>query len=181
MRAWAHDVQPWIVEGDNELPHFARASQNIAAAVALVQGLPEPATPEERRAHREIHMLLERAVVQQAESSMSRRREPHASQRAPSAERGKDISVHHAPYDGRGPAIPPIQERVGPISDARVVLDARRRRRDDRGMEPTTAITLVAAGATAPTRIGARDPHRRGLRLSAGISFARRFHSGTAH
>ena len=55
-----------IIEDDEALPHFARASQNIAAMAALLRGLPEPATPEDRRAHHEIRMLLERAATQQA-------------------------------------------------------------------------------------------------------------------
>ena len=40
--------------------------------VALLQGLLEPSTPEDRRAHREIRTLLEHAAVQQPESSLSR-------------------------------------------------------------------------------------------------------------
>ena len=53
-----------IIEDDEALPHYTRASQNIAAAAALLQGLLGPATPEDRRAHREIRTLLERAAVQ---------------------------------------------------------------------------------------------------------------------
>ena len=68
----AYDVNQRIIEDDGGLPHFARASQNIATAVALLLGLPKPATPEDRRAHREIHTLLERTAVQQAKSSLSR-------------------------------------------------------------------------------------------------------------
>jgi hypothetical protein len=51
-----------IVEDDDGLPHFTQA-QNIAAATALLRGLPKPATPEDHRAHREIHTLLERMAV----------------------------------------------------------------------------------------------------------------------
>ena len=68
----AHDVQWRIIEDDQMLPHFARASQNIAATAALLRVLSEPATLEDRWAHHEIRMLLERAAVQQAESSLSR-------------------------------------------------------------------------------------------------------------
>jgi hypothetical protein len=35
-----------IIEDDEDLPHFARASQNIAAMVALLRGLLKPATLE---------------------------------------------------------------------------------------------------------------------------------------
>jgi hypothetical protein len=38
------------------------ASQNIAAAMALLWRLPEPTTPEERKIQREIRELLGRAV-----------------------------------------------------------------------------------------------------------------------
>ena len=83
-----------IIEDNKALPHFTRASQNIAVVVALLRGLSGPVTPEDRRAHREIHTLLERAAVQQAESSLSRRCELDASQRTPSERPDKDISVH---------------------------------------------------------------------------------------
>jgi hypothetical protein len=52
-----------IIEDDEDLPHFARASQNIAVVVALLRGLPEPTTPKDHRAHREIRTLLERTAV----------------------------------------------------------------------------------------------------------------------
>jgi len=71
----AHDVNWRIIKDDGTLPHFTRASQNIAAMVALFRGLPEPVTPEDRRSHRDLHMLLE--------TSLSWRRELDASQRAP--------------------------------------------------------------------------------------------------
>ena len=71
-RAMARDVNQRIIEDNEVLPHFAWASQNIAAAVALLQGLPRPMMPEDCWAHREIHTLLERAAAQQTESSLSR-------------------------------------------------------------------------------------------------------------
>ena len=51
-----------IIEDDEALPHFTRVSQNIAAVAAFLQGLLEPATPEDHRAHLEIRTLLERVV-----------------------------------------------------------------------------------------------------------------------
>jgi hypothetical protein len=63
MRARAHDAHRRIVEDNDGLPRFTRASQNIATVVALLQGLLEPMTPEERQAQRKIHTLHERAVV----------------------------------------------------------------------------------------------------------------------
>jgi len=59
----ARDLNRRIIEDDEALPHFTRASQNIAAAAVLLRGLPEPAIPEDRRAHREIPTLLERAAA----------------------------------------------------------------------------------------------------------------------
>jgi hypothetical protein len=61
-----------IIEDDDGLPRFTRASQNIAAVAALYRGLPEPMTPKGHQAQHKIHTLLESTVVQQAESSVSR-------------------------------------------------------------------------------------------------------------
>ena len=60
----ARDVNQRIIEDDEALLHFTRASQNIAAVAALLRGLLGPATLEDRWAHHEIRMLLERAAVQ---------------------------------------------------------------------------------------------------------------------
>jgi hypothetical protein len=46
MRACARDTRRRIVEDDDGLPRFTRASQNIAAVAALLRGLPEPTTLE---------------------------------------------------------------------------------------------------------------------------------------
>ena len=93
----AHDVNWRIIEDDQALPRFARASQNIATVAALLRGLPDPATPEDRRAHHEVRTLLERAAAQQAKSLLSRRHKLDASQRMPSELPNKDASVHQAP------------------------------------------------------------------------------------
>ena len=61
--AMAHDVNWRIVNNDETLPHFARASQNIAAMAALLCGLPGPMTPEYHQAHREIRTLPKHVVV----------------------------------------------------------------------------------------------------------------------
>ena len=71
--ATARNVHQRILIDDGTLPHFAQASQNIAAVMALLHGLLEATTSEDRWAHREIRTLLERAVAQQAESSLSQR------------------------------------------------------------------------------------------------------------
>ena len=59
----ANDVNRRIVEDDQVLPHFARVSQNIAAVVALLRGLLEPTTLEDRWAHRKVQMLLKRVAA----------------------------------------------------------------------------------------------------------------------
>jgi hypothetical protein len=72
MHARVRDAHRRIIEDNNGLLRFTRASQNIATAAALLRGLPEPAMPEGRQEQREIRALLERMMVQQAESSASR-------------------------------------------------------------------------------------------------------------
>ena len=59
----AHDMNRRVIAGDEALPRFAWASQNITAAVALLHGLLEAVTPEDRRAHHEIRTLLERVAM----------------------------------------------------------------------------------------------------------------------
>ena len=92
--AVAHDMNRRIIEDNEAHPHFTRASQNVAAVVALLQGLLEPVTPKDHRAHREIRTLLEHAAVQQAKSLLSRRCELDAIQLMPSERPDRDISVH---------------------------------------------------------------------------------------
>jgi len=75
----AHDVNQRIIVDDEALPHFARASQNITAMVALLRGLSGPVTPKDHWAHHEIRTLLKHAVAQQAESSLSWRCELNTS------------------------------------------------------------------------------------------------------
>ena len=80
----AYDVNRRIIEDDEALPHFTRASQNITATMALLRWLSGPTTPEDHRAHHEICTLLERAVTQQAESSLSQQHKLDTSQCTPS-------------------------------------------------------------------------------------------------
>jgi hypothetical protein len=70
-------------------------------------------------------------------------------------ERGGDALVHQAPHDTSAANLPPVRERVGPIRDARVILDARRRARDDgrqeadHGYHPRSGGRYNAAAARA--------------------------------
>ena len=119
----ARDMNRRIIEDDESLPHFTRASQNIAAAVALLRGLLGPATPEDRRAHHESRMLLERVAAQLAESSLSQQHELDASQRTPLERPDKDVLVQQAPQGDRPCTMVPMHERLGRNRDARDTLD----------------------------------------------------------
>ena len=44
-RGRARQVQHDIVNEGNDVPQFARAGQNIAAAIMLLRGVPEPVNP----------------------------------------------------------------------------------------------------------------------------------------
>ena len=71
-RGRARQVQHDIVNEGNDVPQFARAGKNIAAAAMLLCGVPEPIDPQERAVCRNLRVLVEAATVQQAESSASR-------------------------------------------------------------------------------------------------------------
>ena len=53
----------------NDVPQFAWAGQNIAAAAMLLRGVPEPIDPQERAVYQNLRVLVEAAAVQQVESS----------------------------------------------------------------------------------------------------------------
>ena len=59
----ARDMNRRIIADDEALPRFARASQNITSTAALLHGLLEATTPEDRWAHHEIRTLLEHAAA----------------------------------------------------------------------------------------------------------------------
>jgi hypothetical protein len=73
-RLRAHQVQQAIIPDANGPSQFARAGQNITAAVMLLRNLPEPTDPQQQEFHRDIQTFVERAAVQQEESSASRHR-----------------------------------------------------------------------------------------------------------
>ena len=54
---------------------LARASQNVAAATALLETLPEPSSGEVGRVYDRLKKILNIAAIQQAESSLQRRAE----------------------------------------------------------------------------------------------------------
>jgi hypothetical protein len=92
----ARDVHCRICDDDggDHPPLFNRTSQNIASATILLRTMPEPSTPEGRQAHEELHALLERAAVQQDESSVSRRCGPKPDQPALSVPREREALVY---------------------------------------------------------------------------------------
>ena len=53
-----------IVDGGNDPPQFARASQNITVVAMLLRGLPESIDPQEQEVHRNLRALVETAAVQ---------------------------------------------------------------------------------------------------------------------
>ena len=100
-------------EGDDRPPIFNRASQNVAAVAMLVRVMPEPSTTEGRWVRGELRDLLETAVVQQAESSASRRR--GAASDLPSAPRWHNGEAAVRPEPAQMPAtnrVPPVHDRL---------------------------------------------------------------------
>jgi hypothetical protein len=69
------------------------ASQKLIAAATLLRAMPAPSTPEARNLHREAQALIKQAVVQQADSSASRMRQP-GSARGDDGAQGQEVSVH---------------------------------------------------------------------------------------
>ena len=100
-------------KGSEQPPIFNRVSQNVAAAAMLVRTMPEPSTTEGRRVHGELQDLLETAVVQQAKSSTSRRRDAISDLPSAPHQQGREASV--CPKPVRVPAIgrvPPVHDRL---------------------------------------------------------------------
>jgi hypothetical protein len=84
-------------EGGDQPPLFARASQNVAMVAILLRTMLVPSTTEGRQVHDELRGLLECAVVQQAESTASQRREPEAEPPAVPSRQEREASVHPEP------------------------------------------------------------------------------------
>jgi hypothetical protein len=103
-------------------------SQNIATAVALLQGLLKLTTPKGHQAQREIRALLEHTAMQQAESSASRRRnaslQPPRGRERLVEDRGKATSVHQPAHDSGKAASAPVHGRLGNNRDMRDTLNA---------------------------------------------------------
>jgi hypothetical protein len=77
----------------NNLNTPPRASKKLTTAATLLQAMPAPLTTEAQNLHREAQALIEQAVVQQAESSVSRIRQ-QGSARDDGGAQGPEASVH---------------------------------------------------------------------------------------
>jgi hypothetical protein len=122
----ARDVHRRIIEDDDGPPCFPPASQNITATTTLLRGISKHGTPEECQIQRNIRALLNQAVEQQAESSMSRRRGLNVSQRMTTVQHGKDALVHQTPHDGGKHATTPVWGCLSHNHDMRDTVNARR-------------------------------------------------------
>jgi hypothetical protein len=99
----------------------------------LLQDMPAPSTPKAQNLHREAHVLIEQAVVQQVESSASRIRQ-QGSARDDGGAQGPKASVHtggtagQPANQGRTPVREQILDTRGQAhdSDACNVINARR-------------------------------------------------------
>jgi hypothetical protein len=114
-----------------------RASQKLIAVATLLRAMPAPSTPEARDLHREVHVLIEQAAVQQAESSASRIRQ-QGDARDDRAAQGAEPSVHVGEAAGRpaNPGRTPAKERLLDAcraldGDTRNVINARRTSKAD--------------------------------------------------
>jgi hypothetical protein len=95
--------------------------------------MPAPSSPEARNLHREAQALIEQAAVQQAESSVSRMRQPGSARDDDNAQ-GREASVHEdgAAEQPANQGRTPVRERIldtrGQAQDgnARNIINARR-------------------------------------------------------
>jgi hypothetical protein len=144
-----------IDEGGDQPPFFARASQNIATVAMLLRTMLEPSTAEGQQVHNELRGLLECTVVQQAESSTSRRREPEAEPLvAPSRQEREALvrpELQRAPEHNKAPS---VRNHPGDGTDrASFSMHADTTRR----MAPHAAITHAEADTTIAR--GTKAPH----------------------
>ena len=113
----ARDVNRRIIEdagGDNP-PIFSTASQNVMAAALLLRAMPEPSTPEGRRVRQGLRGLLEQAVVQNVESSVSQSHDTRARRLGDQPPNKAPTVQGPAPPNPQGGArAPSVHERVGP-------------------------------------------------------------------
>jgi hypothetical protein len=123
----ARDVQRRIVDDARAglPPAFSGAGQNLAAAAMLHRTMPEPSTTEGRHIQGELKGLLEDAVVQQAESSASRRRGDPSEHHATPSRHVREASVHTERTRDGTPAAPDCLDDEQHRRDCRARLEER--------------------------------------------------------
>jgi hypothetical protein len=126
----ARDVQHRIIDDTRAglPPTITGASQNLAAAAMLLRTMPKPSTTEGRCVQGELKDLLENAIVQQAESSASRRRGCPSEHHAEPSRHVQEASVH-TKHTGDG--TPAVLDHLGNEQhrrDCRARLEERVRR-----------------------------------------------------
>jgi len=118
-------------EGGDNPPVFSTASQNVMAAALLLNAMPEPSTPEGRRVRQGLRGLLEQAMVQNAESSVSQSHDTRCQGDRPPPNKAPTVQGPPPPNPQGGNKAPSVHERVGTNVDAWATLDAKRRDRDE--------------------------------------------------
>jgi hypothetical protein len=128
-----------------------RASQKLITAATLLRAMPAPSTPEARNLHREAQELIEQAVVQQAESSMSHIRQ-QGSAREDGGAQGPEESVHAGGTAGR-----PANQRRTPVKER--ILDTREQAQDG---DACNVINARRTGNTKTRAAAGYHPQRGG-------------------
>lgn len=128
-RARARDVAAAINQDGAPRPTFARASQNVAAAAALLGTLPAPSTDAVGQVYHQLREILNVAAEQQAASSLQRRAESTVA--SPGRSRGTRQRAPAGPPPAgsvAAPARPSVRERLG-NPDMRPLLEVRHQAR----------------------------------------------------
>jgi hypothetical protein len=126
------------VQDAEDVPFFARASQNIAAAAMILRSILKSNDPEARRIHRDLKGLMEHTAVQQAVSSTSQRHEASSASHSRCDTWGCKSPAPQMPCPRGAPPVMPWPPPVTPVRgclghdrDACLTIDARHRARDD--------------------------------------------------
>lgn len=115
-----------LAESSNSAQYFLNPTQNMAAAAMMLCSIPESSKPEAKTMYRNLHNLLEGAVVQQAkvDRQFSLGTESHGPQTASSWSMGAQ------PTRSTRTCFP-MRDCIENIHDARCILDNRRREQEE--------------------------------------------------
>ena len=126
-------AREWILSDNvDRPPELKTASEKLVAAAYLLQAMPEPCTTSGRNLRQEAQVLIEQAVVQQAESSASRMRSIVPKQPGGTAWQDHEVSVH-SPTGGKGKAAAAHDAKAPSVHDSIGKAPARERLHDTRG------------------------------------------------